>query len=114
MVLPLPVGKETRAALCPLLPVTKDSFFRFSLKGIKNHSAMRFMHRCLHICGLRGIQGAAAQQDSIFARSLVGAKDDPLDLLDPMRSKKAQLLPGLRIGQERTEASAGVLNPPMR
>src|SRR5262245_44851155 len=55
---------------------------------------------CLHICGLRGIQGTAAQQDSFFARSLVGAKYDPLDLLDPVRTKKAQLLPGLRIGQE--------------
>src|SRR5262245_38386242 len=55
---------------------------------------------CLHICGLRGIHGAAAQQDSFFARSLIGAKDDPLDLLDPVRTKKAQLLPGLRIGQE--------------
>jgi hypothetical protein len=56
---------------------------------------------CLHICGLRGIQGAAAQQDSFFARSLIGAKDDPLDLLDPVRTKKTQLLLGLRISQER-------------
>src|SRR5207249_64959 len=32
--------------------------------------------------------------------SLIGAKDDPLDLLDPVRTKKAQLLLDLRIGQE--------------
>ena len=56
--------------------------------------------RCLHICGLRGIQGAAAQQDSFFTRSLIGAKDNPLDLLDPVQAEKDQLLPGLRIGQE--------------
>jgi len=48
-----------------------------------------------------GDPGAAAQQDSILARSLIGAKDDPLDLLDPVRTEKAQLLLGLRIGQER-------------
>ena len=111
MVLPLPVGREIRAAgfLSP-----SDEGQRLSLLSERDkESFCDGISLCLHICGLRGIQGAAAQQDSFFARSLIGAKDDPLDLLDPVRTKKAQLLPGLRIGQE-TDCVGGVSNPPMR
>src|SRR5262249_50297401 len=88
-----PRGHGDKGSPVPILPVTQNGFFRFSLKGIENPFCDE-ISLCLHICGLRGIQGAAAQQDSFFARSLVSAKDDPLDLLDPVRTKKAQLLPG--------------------
>lgn len=80
--------------------MTKNRFRGFSLKGIEDHPAISSLMD-LHICGLRGIQGSAAHQESLFARSLMGAKDDPLDFLDPVGTEKAKLRPGFRIGQER-------------
>src|SRR5215475_15862240 len=93
MVLPLPVGREIRAARFPFSQRSRTASFASSERD--KESFCDEISLCLHICGLRGIQGAAAQQDSFFARLLIGAKDDPLDLLDPVRTKQAQLLPGL-------------------
>ena len=45
-------GKGNQSRAVSFLPVTKDSVFRLSLKGIKNHSAMRFRCACIFVgCG---------------------------------------------------------------
>ncbi len=64
----------------PALPMTKNCFFGLSLKRIKNHSETGFMHRACIFVGCGGSRVPLPKQDSIFARSIVSAKDDPLKL----------------------------------
>ena len=54
----------------------------------------------LHFCGLREVQGSAAHQESVFARLFISAKDNPLYLLDPVRTERLKFLLGLRLSQK--------------
>src|ERR671919_2905622 len=45
-------GHGDQGGSVAILPVSKNSFFRFSLKGIKNHSVMGFRCACIFVgCG---------------------------------------------------------------
>ena len=94
----LPIGErnEHEARLLKVFLVVNGD----SIRGQKLIDFLGFIFMPAYLWAA-GDPGAAAHQESIFAHSLVGAKDDPFDFLDPVRIEKAQLLPGLRLGQER-------------